>query len=147
VSLGESEVNFIQTQRVARLATVDSQGRPHIVPICYAFDGRRFYTAIDDKPKRVSGRELKRVKNISRNPEVALLIDEYSDDWTRLAFVLIHGRAGLVSDPEERRKASELLKDRYDQYSDVDLMSAERLIIGIEPYRVHVWRASHHSHY
>ncbi|MCH8062702.1 MAG: pyridoxamine 5'-phosphate oxidase family protein, partial [Chloroflexi bacterium] len=68
---------FIRVHRVARLATVDGAGSPHVIPVCYAFDGERLYTALDLKPKRVEGRMLKRVRNILGNPRVSLVIDDY----------------------------------------------------------------------
>ena len=107
---------FIAKHRVARLATADSQGAPHVVPICYAFDGRRIYTALDLKPKRVSPRSLKRVRNVKANPRVALVIDDYSEDWSRLAYVLIKGSAHVLEGGEERSRAEAMLRDKYPQY-------------------------------
>ena len=83
--------------RVARLATVDAKGRPHIVPVCFAYDGKLFYTAVDQKPKRVPPERLARLQNIRAVPSVALLIDEYDDDWTRLWYILIRGKARLIA--------------------------------------------------
>src|SRR5258708_28787494 len=91
----EAEAAFVQAQRAARLATTDADGHPYIVPVCYAFDGTRFYTPLDEKPKRVSESRLQRVRNIEARHEAALLIDQYDDDWSHLGYVLVRGRAEL----------------------------------------------------
>ena len=74
----------LETARVARLATLDAKRRPHLVPICFACDGNVVYSAIDRKPKRVAPNRLARLKNIKKTPQVALLVDHYNEDWTRL---------------------------------------------------------------
>jgi PPOX class probable F420-dependent enzyme len=97
--------------RVARLATVGERGEPHVVPICFALDGDMLYTAVDEKPKRT--RELRRLRNIEANPAVQVLIDHYEEDWSRLWWVRLRGRA-RVTDLHER--ALELLQAKYEQY-------------------------------
>jgi len=97
---------------VARLATVDRQGRPHVVPICFVLDGNTLFTAVDEKPKRT--RRLRRLENIAANPRVEVLIDHYEDDWSRLWWVRLRGRARIVED----RRAVELLAAKYPQYRD-----------------------------
>src|SRR5437588_9243879 len=99
-TLNEVEIAFVQRQRVARLATADADGNPHVIPVCYAFDGTHFYTPLDEKPKRVAGSKLRRVRNIEVRPQVALVIDQYDDDWSRLGYVLVHGRAELLVSEE-----------------------------------------------
>src|SRR6266446_8663360 len=96
-TLTEAEIAFVQAQRVARLATADADGHPYIVPVCYAFDGTRFYTPLDEKPKRVDVSKLRRVRNIEARHEASLLIDQYDDDWSRLVYVLVRGQADLLS--------------------------------------------------
>jgi len=98
--------------RVARLATVDPQGRPHVVPICFVLDGDTLYTAVDEKPKRT--RALQRLRNIEANPNVEVLVDRYEDDWSRLWWVRLRGTARIVDDP----RAVELLAAKYPQYRD-----------------------------
>jgi PPOX class probable F420-dependent enzyme len=98
--------------RVARLATVDATGRPHVVPICFAIEGDMLYTAVDEKPKRT--RQLRRLANIAANPAVEVLIDHYEEDWTRLRWVRLRGSARIVED----RHAVELLSAKYQQYRD-----------------------------
>src|SRR5207245_8487824 len=95
-TLTEAEITFVAAQRVARLATADADGNPHVIPVCYAFDGTHFYTPLDEKPKRVSETKLRRVRNIEVRPQVALVIDRYDDDWSQLGYVLIQGRAELL---------------------------------------------------
>ena len=131
------EHRFIASHRVARLATADAAGRPHAVPVCYAFDGERIYSALDLKPKRTHALRLKRVRNILENPNVALVIDDYSEDWDRLAYVLVTGTAELVESADEQRLAERLLRDKYPQYAR--LLGASSPIIRLTPQRVVSW--------
>jgi PPOX class probable F420-dependent enzyme len=133
------EHTFIANHWVARLATVDSQGRPHVVPIVYAFDGRRLYTPIDEKPKRVGVYRLQRVRNIQTNPHVAVIIDDYGEDWGRLAWVQIRGTATIVEAGPEHAAGVWLLHDKYPQYQAMPLEG--RPIIVITPDRITSWRA------
>jgi PPOX class probable F420-dependent enzyme len=102
--------------RVARLATADAAGRPHLVPITYAVEGDTVYSAVDDaKPKAT--RRLKRLANIEANPNVAILTDHYDDDWRQLWWVRADGRARLLEPAAtEAANARELLAARYPQY-------------------------------
>ncbi|HXG66803.1 MAG TPA: TIGR03668 family PPOX class F420-dependent oxidoreductase [Blastocatellia bacterium] len=133
---------FIRNHAVARLATADSEGQPSVVPVCYAFDGAAFYTPIDEKPKSVNGRELRRVRNIAANRRVSLLIDDYSDDWSKLAYVVIRGLAEVLepqSAAEEHAHAVALLREKYPQYRE---MAIDRsLLIKIMPVRIKRWGA------
>lgn len=131
--------HFIASHRVGRLATADAGGAPYAVPICYAFDGERIYTAIDLKPKRVGGRELKRVRNILENPQVALVIDDYSEDWSDLAYVMVRGNAEIIEDGEERQSAEVLLREKYQQYAE--MLEPGCAVIRITPERVVSWGA------
>jgi PPOX class probable F420-dependent enzyme len=102
-----------ESARVARLATVGADGRPHVVPICFALDGDTLYTAVDEKPKRT--RRLKRLANIAANPQVEVLIDQYEEDWSRLWWVRLRGRAQVV---EHDERALALLTAKYPQYGE-----------------------------
>ncbi|MBI3990431.1 MAG: TIGR03668 family PPOX class F420-dependent oxidoreductase [candidate division NC10 bacterium] len=124
--------------RVARLATADAEGRPHLVPVCYAYDGRSFYTALDRKPKRGAPEQLARVRHIQANPNVALLIDEYHEDWEKLWYILIRGTATLLSEGEEHKEAHRLLKEKYPQYR-AGLLPEGALLIRIVPTRIIAW--------
>ena len=130
---------FVRTHRVARLATADAVGAPYAVPICFGFDGERIYTAIDLKPKRVGGRALKRVRNILGNPQVAVVIDDYSEDWSELAYVMIRGKADILESGEERASAEALLREKYPQY--VEMLEPGCAVIRITPERVVSWGA------
>ena len=137
-TLTQAEIAFVLAQRVAHLATASAEGSPHVIPVCYAFDGQRFYTPLDEKPKRVTGSQLRRVRNIEARHEASLVIDQYDDDWTRLGYVLIHGRADLLA-PEEapHAEALHLLRERYVQYL---MMALERYpVIVITPDKVASW--------
>ncbi len=137
-TLHDSEIAFIHSQRVARLATSDADGHPHVVPICFAFDGSRFYIALDEKPKRVEQRHLRRVRNIEARHEAMLLFDRYDDDWSRLAYVQVYGHADLLMpDAPGHADALLLLRDRYVQYRSMKL--EEYPLIVITPERVVGW--------
>src|SRR5258708_17490126 len=87
---------FISSHRVGRLEPVGEDLQPSVIPLCYVFDGEHIYSPIDEKPKSVAASSLKRVRNIEVNPRVALVIDDYSEDWSELAYVLIIGAAEIV---------------------------------------------------
>jgi PPOX class probable F420-dependent enzyme len=138
---------FIRNHRVGRLATVGEDLQPAVIPICYVFDGEHIYSPIDEKPKSVAASSLKRVRNIERNSQVALVIDDYSEDWTRLAYVLIIGAAEIVLPGEEANKeaheharAVELLREKYSQYRSMKI--DERPMIKIRPTRIKRWWAA-----
>ena len=101
----------VDAERVARLATVGADGRPHVVPICFALDGDTLYTAVDEKPK--STRKLRRLANIEANPWVEVVIDHWDEDWSRLWWVRLAGAARIV---ERDARAVELLQAKYEQY-------------------------------
>ena len=100
----------IADSRVARLATVDAHGRPHLVPIAFALVGGTLYSAVDAKPKR--SRTLRRIENARRRPDVTVLIDHYDDDWTRLWWVRLHGKARVLDGGEEAAHALAQLTGR-----------------------------------
>ncbi len=128
----------LETARVARLATLDAKRRPHLVPICFACDGNVVYSAIDRKPKRVAPNRLARLKNIKKTPQVALLVDHYNEDWTRLWYVLVRGEAELVSAPAERKRAIQCLRAKYPQYSP-DMLDDDAPLLRITPRRITAW--------
>lgn len=101
--------------RVARLATVSAAGQPHLVPVTFAVEGDTVYTAVDAKPKRSTS--LRRLANVAANPRVALLADEYDDDWSRLWWVRADGVASVAAPDEPRAAhAAALLSARYDRF-------------------------------
>ena len=112
--------------RIGHLATADGAGAPHVIPVCFALGGDSIYgdviySVLDQKPKRTSLNRLRRVRNILANPQVALVVDHYEEAWDRLWYILIRGRAELLVEGEERVKAVGLLRQKYDQYQDMDI--------------------------
>jgi PPOX class probable F420-dependent enzyme len=105
---------WVSESHVAHLATLDADGRPHLVPIVFALDGDTLYTAVDSKPK--SSRSLRRIENARRNPEVTALVDHYDEDWTRLWWVRVRARARVLDGGREAERALALLTERYPQY-------------------------------
>ncbi len=123
---------YINSARVARLATADAAGRPYVVPVCFAQSGVRIYIALDAKPKRVVPTRLKRVRNILANPYVALLVDTYSEDWTRLRYALVTGTAALAAPGSPDHSAAiSLLRDKYPQYLRMPIESQPVITISV----------------
>src|SRR5690242_3419832 len=136
--LTEAEAAFVAGQRVARLATSDASGRPHVVPVCYAWDGARFVTPLDEKPKRVPDAALRRVRNIEARHEAALVIDHYADDWARLGYVLAEGSADMLTPgAPDHAELVALLRARYPQYQAMALES--RPLLVLTPQRITSW--------
>jgi PPOX class probable F420-dependent enzyme len=102
--------------RVARLATTDADGRPHLVPIVFALDGDTLYSAVDQKPKQA--RTLRRIENARARPDVTVLIDHYEEDWQRLWWIRLRGHARVLDHGNERDRALALLAEKYPQYAD-----------------------------
>jgi PPOX class probable F420-dependent enzyme len=131
---------FLRLTRIGRLATSDRGGTPHNIPLCFWFDeDYHFYFVIDQKPKRLTARGLKRMRNIAENPQVALLIDHYEEQWGALAYVLVHGEAAQVGDADEYMLALRNLRDKYPQYRTMMLAFENNPMVRISAARVHVW--------
>jgi PPOX class probable F420-dependent enzyme len=126
---------FVAEAPVGRFATVDQQGAPHIIPICFALVGDHLYSVVDQKPKRTT--RLQRLRNIEANPSVALVIDRYSDDWSQLAWVMVRGDASVIESGEEYALALRVLREKYPQYRSMDLDG--RPMIRLSPDRVNAW--------
>ena len=105
----------VAAARVARLATIDPDGRAHLVPIVFVFDGDTLYTAVDAKPKR--SRRLRRIENARERPDVTVLVDHYENDWSALWWVRLRGRARVLESGEEAERALDLLAAKYEQYA------------------------------
>jgi PPOX class probable F420-dependent enzyme len=136
VTAEEARARFAAA-RVARLATADAGGRPHVVPIAFALDGDRLYSAVDSKPKRTT--ELRRLANVRENPRVAVLVDHYDDDdWSALWWARADG-SGRVLEPDdpEARRAAELLRDRYPRIEPIGA------VLAVDVERWSGWQASH----
>jgi PPOX class probable F420-dependent enzyme len=140
--LTQSQARFLATARVARLATADESGRPHVIPVCFVFadlgyGGAAIYIVLDQKPKSVELTRLRRVRNILANPQVSLVIDHYDEDWTRLWYLLVQGRAELIESGAEPADAVSLLRSKYPQYRKMDLDGNP--VIKITPERATGW--------
>jgi PPOX class probable F420-dependent enzyme len=107
------EERYLLSKARGFMATVNDDGTPTLVPVCFAYAGGVLYMGVDAKPK---SEHLARIRNIRKRRRVAFIVDTYSKDWRRLSYLLVHGRAGLVSGGRERRRAAELLVKRYPQY-------------------------------
>ena len=106
----------VTRERVARLATTDPDGRPHLVPIVFVLVGDTLYTAVDEKPKR--SRTLRRIENARERPEVTVLVDHFEDDWTQLWWVRLRGRARVLDEGDEAARALTALTAKYEQYRE-----------------------------
>lgn len=142
-TLTQAELVFLAAARTAVLGTVARDGRPRLVPVCYAFDASsplRIWSPIDEKPKRrADPHELARVRDIAANPAVSLLVDAWSEDWTALGWLRLDGVAGLVEprgpDAAEHESAVTALRARYPQYATQRLEDRPIIRILVERHR------------
>jgi PPOX class probable F420-dependent enzyme len=134
---------FLEAHRVGHLATAGADGSPHVIPVCYALDEAALYFVADQKPKRGPARALKRLANLRENPRAALVVDDWDEDWTRLAWLLVRGPARVLADPRAHAAALGLLRARYAQYLAMPLDDPDRNpVVRIDPERVVLWRAT-----
>jgi PPOX class probable F420-dependent enzyme len=113
--ISERQQRFLDHRRVGYLATADAGGAPHVIPVCYAIERETLYITIDEKPKR-RDRPLKRMRNLIENPQTAFVADRWDEDWSRLGWVMLRGRADILDAGPEHDHAQELLRERYPQY-------------------------------
>jgi PPOX class probable F420-dependent enzyme len=130
---------FVQAHRVARLAMVDGAGHPLVLPICYVLAGETLYSPTDAKPKRVPVQRLKRLRNIQAHPHVALVIDDYDEDWTQLAYVILHGAAEILTGGPDFERAVAALREKYPQYLRMSI--EENPMIAVHLARAVSWGA------
>jgi PPOX class probable F420-dependent enzyme len=121
---------------VARLATTDPDGRPHLVPIVFAVDGDTLYSAVDSKPKR--SRRLRRIENARARPDVTLLVDHYDEEWGRLWWIRVRGRARVLDGGPEHDRALALLAEKYPQYR---AEPPEGPVLAVDVTEVRAWSA------
>jgi len=138
LKLNQKTKALIKGAKVARLATVDQKSHPHVVPVVFVFHENSFFIPLDEKVKTVNARKLKRVKNIEKNPNVTLLIDKYQNDWKKLFFLMIHGKATLtdVKNSKIMDKVHKLLISKYPQYKKIGIGNS---CIKINPQRIIHW--------
>jgi PPOX class probable F420-dependent enzyme len=110
----EIALRRVLAAQIARLTTIDPDGCPHLVPIVFVIHGQTLYTAVDAKPKR--SRRLRRIENARNRPDVAVLLDHYENDWSRLWWVRLDGHARVLDAGEEAELALRLLIEKYEQY-------------------------------
>ncbi len=135
--LSARERDFVETRRVGHLATADGRAAPHVVPVCFGLLDDTLYIAIDAKPKRERIRPLKRLSNITDNPQVAIVFDHYDEDWRRLAWVMLRGRAEILMPGEKHARAQALVRSRYPQLVAMPIEALPVIAIRIE--RVTSW--------
>ena len=128
---------LLRDARVGRLATADAAGRPLVVPVCYVFDGARVYSAVDAKPKQT--RNLRRLRNIATNPRVSLVVDVWDEDWSRLAWVMVEGRAEILTAGADFTRAIDLLVGKYPQYRQLTLDRQQGAVVAVTPERLLSW--------
>ncbi|MBI4840759.1 MAG: TIGR03668 family PPOX class F420-dependent oxidoreductase [candidate division NC10 bacterium] len=130
---------FLHRARVARLASASAEGEPHVIPVCFVFDGTCLYSAIDSKPKRVAIPRLRRLQNLQANPRASLVVDHYEEDWARLRYILVTGRAEILEAGPDRDRALALLREKYPQYRAMADFG-QGPVIRLIPDRVRSWR-------
>jgi PPOX class probable F420-dependent enzyme len=133
--LSNDERRFLAHQRVAHLATADRGAVPHVVPVCFAVSAGTLYITIDEKPKRHPATALKRLKNIAENPAVAVIVDRYDEDWARLGWVMLRGRAEILREGQEHQDAQALLRSRYPQLAAMQIAIYPVIAVRIERTR------------
>jgi PPOX class probable F420-dependent enzyme len=141
-------IETLNNSKIARLATVDPENnQPYLVPVVFAFDGNNIFIPIDDKPKKtINLNQLKRVKNIQKNPNISFLIDTYDDeDWNNLSYLIIQGKARIVVNRLKDTNttintAHSLLSEKYLQYKKLVGMGDSCIVIDIQ--KVIKWKYS-----
>jgi PPOX class probable F420-dependent enzyme len=136
--LTDTQRRFLDLVRVAHLATAGRDGAPHLVPVCFCLDGNTLYITVDEKPKRTAT-PLKRIRNIQENPAVAVTVDRWDEDWTRLAWIMLRGPADILPSGEEHDRAQDHLRLRYPQYRPMNL--APLPVIAVRIKRILSWGA------
>jgi PPOX class probable F420-dependent enzyme len=124
--------------RIARLASVTPDGRPHVVPICFVIDGDRIVTVVDHKPKTTT--QLQRLDNIRANPSVTVLVDHYDEDWSSLWWVRADGFATVVDEVTGEEPLLLELRDKYRFNYGMQTMAGPAIVIEVE--RWSGWDAS-----
>jgi PPOX class probable F420-dependent enzyme len=141
VTLSPAERDLLADARRATLGTVDPDGRPRLVPVCFVVVEDVLWTPLDEKPKTVADpHALARVRDIEVRPEVALLVDRWSEDWTDLAWMRIRGRATVIEPERIPGGIVPSLRAKYPQYEHHEL--ERRPVIRVETDHVTSWFAT-----
>ncbi|MDG6997138.1 MAG: pyridoxamine 5'-phosphate oxidase family protein [Nitrososphaerota archaeon] len=149
MKLSKSELSYARKSKVAHLATVDSEGNPHLVPVVFAATRDSIYLVVDRKTKKKS--ILRRLENIVQNGKASFLIDKYSEDWSKLSYLMLSCQAEILGPgkfQEEKKQAARLFKRKYSQYSNgkyfpSDLANA--FFVRLLPPKAIFWQNLHHS--
>lgn len=120
------------------LGTVRPDGRPHVVVVTFALSGDHIITAIDHKPKTTQ--RLQRLVNIEANPSVTFLVDHYENDWARLWWVRVDGKASIYRDGPAHQAAVDALAAKYQPYRETPPTGP---VISISTDRVTAWGDTH----
>jgi PPOX class probable F420-dependent enzyme len=129
---------LVAESRVARMATIDPDGRPHLVPLVFAVDGDVLYSSIDDKPKRTP--RVRRLGNIKASPDrVTVLVDHYEEDWPAVWWVRLRGTGRVLEDGPARDRGLRLLSNKYHQYRDMPPQGAV-IALEVTEWRGWSWR-------
>ena len=139
--LSERQRRFLDAGRVGHLATADRSAAPHLIPVCYAVavdasGGASLYITVDEKPKRPD-MPLKRLRNILENPRAAFVADRWDEDWSRLGWVMLRGRAEILDSGDEHDRAQALLSERYPQYRAMHIAALP--VIALRVARANEW--------
>jgi PPOX class probable F420-dependent enzyme len=130
---------LVASARSARVATVDPDGRPNLVPIVFVVQGDTLYSSVDAKPKESP--ELRRLANVRDRPEgIAVLVDHYEEDWPTLWWVRLRGRGRVLTEGPERERGLELLRQKYPQYRDMP-PQGDMLAVDVAEWRGWSWRS------
>ncbi|HEX2170866.1 MAG TPA: TIGR03668 family PPOX class F420-dependent oxidoreductase, partial [Dehalococcoidia bacterium] len=116
VRLTPQQHQILLASRVGHLATTGQDGQPYVVPCCFAVSDGEIVTPIDEKPKTVPGRRLRRIRNLLENPRVSFVVDHFEEDWSKIGYLLILGQATLIEPGRDRPAALAALRAKYRQY-------------------------------
>ena len=130
--LTKDVAEFIRRERVCRVATADSRGRPHVVPVCHVFEAGKIYFG--------SGKTAAKIRNLESNPRLAVAVDAYTDAWNHLRGVMVQGTAKLLASGPEFRRIRKALYAKFPQYpSDAALDESDSCIVGVTPTHIYHW--------
>jgi len=150
LKLSKKQADYLRRGRVGRLATIDGRDSVYLVPMVYACIGDKIYFVVDRKKKQ-AGKTLKRIRNISENAIATLLVDNYSEDWENLSYLMIHCHASIIGPGEnyrEKQLASRRLKEKYLQYEKDDYFPEDvgkAVFVRLEPLGAIFWQNLRHS--
>jgi PPOX class probable F420-dependent enzyme len=128
---------LLESEPVGRLGLLDDDGHPRVLPITFAVVDGDVWSAVDQKPKRVPGAELARVRWLRARPASTLTVDRYSEDWSRLAWVQLIGAIAVV-DTAGQEPVLEALAARYEPYRE---RAPGGPLLRLTPARCICWRA------